>query len=310
MSINPKIKKWIVPGLMIIGVIILYLYYRAKSAASSSSSTSDGSSVQAYPQTYAVNPTSAGGGAITTQPGTSASGVSAYDPSVQPYVSPTATQAGPSPDTSHPGSQSIPYYSTTPGTTSNIPTDLSRPDVSFSDPAAAFAHAVATTPATATSPGGLDQIPMANSYLNSVGFRSSEAHDYQVECAAAPNSPACQVALVTGDIATGGGTRADVALNAANYCEQNQANASIFGLPVDTGNCNGADPNATLVNQMTQQGQPQPSTNTGGVGSMIGFDFGSAFRKPGSTVITGDSVSGQVSSTKPLGGTNFTGAHR
>lgn len=94
-----------------------------------------------------------------------------------------------------------------------------------------------------------EQAYSTNPYLTSPAYLAAQAAALQGECANTPNSPACQVATLTGDVNTGYNPVADTQLNLQNWCEQNVFNANQFGTALDTANCNGSQPKAALMTQ-------------------------------------------------------------
>ncbi len=82
------------------------------------------------------------------------------------------------------------------------------------------------------------------------------------ECAVDPSSPACAVwqQIQAPTIAQTNENAAQ--LDIADWCSQNAFNVSQFGTAPDTANCNGSQPKAAVVAQVTAQGAQAPSWET------------------------------------------------
>jgi len=232
-------KHWIAFTLLG-GVILAYFYIRRSSSGAQSQTA------QTLPYYYPTQSAAANNvGQVIPNP--SSSGVPALVPQTIPYNSPsTQTVLAPAP-------QSVTLSTTNPFSSSPIPA-LNAKDNS----------AAQVTLSVATSPGGLAALPYANLYLDQPNYEQTAASKYANECKLNPNSPACQVAVLTGEIGTGVETPASVALNAANFCEQNYANASIFGTATDP-SCQGTTPTPGLIASILRNtvGTPAPPTATG-----------------------------------------------
>lgn len=273
-----KLKKF-GPALLIgIGALIVYYIYKKTSTASQTSAADQAAQYAAQQQAYqaalaaAGYPTSSsayapvaqsvGGGTAVTQPGTSASGVPSNSPVASITMAPNPI-AVPAPSTATLGANgSAPANTADQG---NAPALLAQA-VYNANP---INQALAQTPVSSPIFQPTIQGGGSSSYLNSPGYLASQAASESAECQADPNGPACAVIKLTDPNLTGGWTPASAAYVAGNYCQQNAANNSMFGTPLDP-SCSGSTPSASLLQSTSNMFGGSTGMPTDTTGSAIG----------------------------------------
>jgi len=215
-----------------------------------------------------------GGVGSVNQPGTTSSGVPSANPAVVPYISPSNNIALPSPDTQA-SAFGNPYSNGAPNSGGGIISAIQAaitgvPASTPSGGATTVDPAIVNTLQAARIPGALAALPSNDPYLTSDAYTSLQRGINQRICADNPNSPGCQVATATGELATGSPTTASEVYRATVYCEGNNFNAGFFGSAPDSTNCTGPNPNGGLVASLITQFIPQSQPSTWGANSAVG----------------------------------------
>jgi hypothetical protein len=141
-----------------------------------------------------------------------------------------------------------------------------------------------------------EQGTVTNPYLMSPAYLATQAAALQNECQVNPQSGACIVAQMTGDIKTGYNAAADTTLNLQNWCEQNVFNHNTFGDALDTANCTGSTPKAAILSQaqqIAQTGIVNPLATSKGGSDLYGPSSGSGAGVQPIVTLTNTSRPGQ-----------------